>query len=303
MRVVAEANSCGEGWRRRLEQVEAAVSAIAEEGEAAERSNAGVDEAVAAVRELRRALEGDERAAGSGMRDLGRLEVLGHLAAGVAHEFNNLLFVIRGFAELARMDLPDGDPITTNLNRIEEAVDRAEGLTRMVLVTARPSDGGPAAIQLYPLVKEGIKVIRESFTDDVRVHQDIATDAGGVAINAVQAYRVIMTLLENAATALGEEGGFLSVTLAETESEASTGGSSLLLTVAYATGEDGEEAWNRLIEQGGEQASLPPEKEGVPQSVRDIVEGLGGVVRSRSLDDRVRSFEVVLPLSPKPAVR
>ncbi len=146
-------------------------------------------------------------------------------------------------------------------------------------------------------------MIRESFTADVRVHQDIATDAGGVAINAVQAYRVIMTLLENAATALGEEGGFLSVTLAETESEASTGGSSLLLTVAYATGEDGEEAWNRLIEQGGEQASLPPEKEGVPQSVRDIVEGLGGVVRSRSLDDRVRSFEVVLPLSPKPAVR
>ncbi len=301
--MVADVNSCDESWWRKLEQVEAAVSAIAEDSEAAERPSAGADEAVAAVRDLRRALEGDERAAGSGMPNLGRLEVLGRLAAGVAHELNNILFVIRGFAELARLDLPSGDPIATKLDRIEEAVDRAEGLTRMVLVTAWPSDGGPVPIQLHPLVKEGIKLIRESLSDDVRVQQDIATDAAGVEIDAVQAHRVIMTLLENAATALGEEGGFLSVTLAETESEASIGGSSLLLTVTYATGEDGEEVWKRLIEQGGEQASPLPESGGVPQSVRDIVEGFGGVVRSRSLDDRGRSFEVVLPLSPNPALR
>ena len=61
----------------------------------------------------------------------GRIEIIGHLAAGVAHELNNLLFVISGFSELARLDLSKHDPALANFDRIEEAVNRAKDLIEL----------------------------------------------------------------------------------------------------------------------------------------------------------------------------
>ncbi|MFV2072240.1 MAG: histidine kinase dimerization/phospho-acceptor domain-containing protein [Thermoanaerobaculales bacterium] len=232
-----------------------------------------------------------------------RLEVLGHLAAGVAHELNNLLFVIRGFSELARLDLPDEDPITAKLGRIEEAVDRAQGLTRMVLESAHPSDDGPPEIQLHTLVKEGVKLVRESLSSEIRVHQEIATDAAAVAVDPVRFFPVVMTLLKMAAVPLVADGGRLWATLTETKAGGATAGSNLVLTVGSATGDDEDEIWRRLAPEGRVPPSPLPQDEGATAPICEIVRDYGGEVRCRSIDQRGLCFEVLLPLSSTPAVR
>ncbi|MFV2073463.1 MAG: histidine kinase dimerization/phospho-acceptor domain-containing protein [Thermoanaerobaculales bacterium] len=235
--------------------------------------------------------------------DPGRLEIVGHLAAGMAHELNNILFVIRGFSELARLDLADEDPVATRLDRIEEAIDRAEGLTRMVLETAHPSDDGPMAIQLHPLVKEGVKLVGEGLPDNVRVHQAIATDAAAVAVDPVRFFPMIVTLLRMAAEPLVADGGMLWATLIETKVEGMTADANLVLTVGSATGEDEDEVWGRLTSGGRAPMSPLPENESTAASICEIVRACGGEVRHRSIDQRELCFEVILPLSPNPAVR
>ena len=235
--------------------------------------------------------------------DPGRLEVVGHLAAGVAHELNNLLFVIRGFSELARLDLPDEDPVTAKLDRIEEAVDRAQGLTQMVLESSHPSDDGPVAIRLHPLLKEGVKLIRESLPDEVRVHQEIATDAAAVFVDPVRIFPVILTLLKMAAEPLFSDGGRLWVTLTEAKAEGAITGSNLVLTVGSANGDDGDEIQRRLTSEGGVPKSPLPGDESTAKRICEIVGDCGGELRCRSIDQRGLCIEVLLPLASNPAIR
>ena len=64
--------------------------------------------------------------------------------AAVAHELNNLLTAIRGYTQLARESLPEGDPVRDDLDRVLDAAHRAAGLTRRLL-DAQPPDEGPDA--------------------------------------------------------------------------------------------------------------------------------------------------------------
>jgi len=227
--------------------------------------------------------------------DTERLKVLGHLAAGVAHELNNCFFVIKGFSELARLDLPSEHPITENLDRIEETIDRADALTRMVLECAHPSDSGVIAVQLHPLVKEAVKLVRERLPDEIRIHQAIATDAAAVAVDPVRFFPMVMTLLKIATEPLVSDGDRLWVSLAETDAGGSIEGSRLVLIVGSATGEDGEEIWRRLATGDGASTAGTPEPDGAAESIHEIVEAVGGELRCRSIDQRGLWMEVSLP--------
>lgn len=291
-----------DGWRQPLARVDTAVAALKASG------GAGVDEALAAVADLRRVLEAWEEASAARGSDVGSMVIIGHLAAAVAHEINNLLFVIRGSAELARLNLGDGDPMQARLRSIDEAVDRAKDLTAMVLYAARSAGGGPPPIPLHPVVKEGVKLARASLGDNVKVRQNVTASAPAIVVDPIKAYQLVMSLLDCAATTLTEGGGLLSVTLNVTDIEGGDrsgpgiAGSCLLLAVAWAVGEDAEDLINRASDRGGDRTEELPRGADLPGNAVEIVHGLGGQITGYTVGDGGLCIEVLLPLSPPPVV-
>lgn len=231
-----------------------------------------------------------------------RLKILGNLAAGVAHELNNFFFVIRGFSELSRLDLSNAHPVTESLDRIEEAVDQAEGLTRMILECAHPSGDGSVSIQLHPLVKQAVKLVRESLSDEIRVKQTIAPDAVAVKVDPVRLFPVIVAMLRTACNDLASQGGLLWISLAETAAAESEAPSALTLNVGSTTGADPDETWRRLQGDAGVPTSPPPgtdDAEWICTTIRE----LGGHLEWRRMDGRGMCIRTSFPPTPVEAVR
>jgi nitrogen-specific signal transduction histidine kinase len=208
------------------------------------------------------------------------------------------------------MTLSDDDLMRAKFNRIEEAVDQAEALTRMVLHTARPSESGPVPVPLHPLVKECLKRVESELPDNVKIHRQIATDAAAVAVDPVQFFKIVMTVLSAAASALKQEGCRLSVSFgqADVESRADRGnqllptGPVVVLAVEYACRENGPEDHGSRADQGGTKPFRLSEIEGSPPAIDTIVDNIGGVVTCRPIDGG-RRLEVMLPITAPRAVR
>ena len=77
-----------------------------------------------------------------------KMEVIGHLAGGVAHDFNNILAVIMGYSDLMTQDLKPDDPMRPFIEEIRHAGERAEGLTRQLLVFSRKQTVEPVVLDL-----------------------------------------------------------------------------------------------------------------------------------------------------------
>ena len=290
-------------WRAVLDRAEAAVSALAELPTSSGAGQAHGRQAAEAMQELRRMLTDSARAAGAGTFDLNRMEVLGHLAGGIAHEINNWFFVIRGFSGLARFDLAADHPLTDNLDQIDEAVDRAEGLTRMVLECSHPLGDGILSVRIHPLVKEGLKAMRGSLPESIRVHQAVATDAAPVLVEPIGFYCVVLALLRFAVDRLSAAPGLLWVALKEIEPEERGGDASVVLTVGSAVGDDPEELGRRFESDGPVVAGPPTGNDSVFAGIDETIKGFGGELRHRSTDGGCLSVEVVLSTAAEPAIR
>lgn len=239
-----------------------------------------------------------------------RLEVLGLLSAGVAHELNNLLFVIRGTAEISRMGLSEDDQLQARFGRIEEAVDRAQMLTTMVLDSAKPTGGLIPPIQLHPLVKECVKIVAGGLPDTIEVRQRIATDAAAVAVDPVSIFKVVMALLSATRNSLDRESAWLLVSLNDREIQAppdsptatSIGGPALVLTIAH-----GLQTVEYKDQDGGaasfDSGSIPISKvsNDLAETER-LVQSFGGHATCRDLAAGGHRFEVVLPMPSTPPI-
>ena len=82
------------------------------------------------------------------LRHAQKLEAIGQLAGGLAHDFNNVLAVIRGYVELLKLDLPENAHSQEALSHLDQAVDRAAGVTRKLLAFSRRQPKRPVVIDL-----------------------------------------------------------------------------------------------------------------------------------------------------------
>jgi len=142
-----------------------------------------------------------------------RLESLGVLAGGVAHDFNNVLAAIMGYAELARLEAPATGHLASHLDQIMGAADRARDLVQQILAFTRqaPSEARPVSLAL--IVREALRFLRSSLPTTVQIAQHVNPSSGFVSADPTQMHQVVMNLCTNAAHAMRDRGGVLEVRL------------------------------------------------------------------------------------------
>src|SRR5262249_35324527 len=146
-----------------------------------------------------------------------KLEALGTLASGVAHDFNNILSAVMGFTELATDEVPEGTLARCNLEEVLKACRRAKVLVQQVLTFSRLSRQNHELVQPQLTVAEVLTSLRASLPPSVEVRHHLDKVTGLVAVSASQLQQVLTNLYANAVQALGDQGGVLTIRLQRIE--------------------------------------------------------------------------------------
>jgi PAS domain S-box-containing protein len=145
-------------------------------------------------------------------RQAQKMESIGLLAGGVAHDFNNMLGVIMGQASFTLMKLPENDPLAKRMDSIIEAGHRAAELTGQLLAFSRQQVLEPKVFSANSVVSETEKMLRNIIGEDIQVVADLAADLGMVRADPGQLQQVIMNLAVNSRDAMPKGGRLLLAT-------------------------------------------------------------------------------------------
>jgi len=140
-----------------------------------------------------------------------RMEAIGRLAGGVAHDFNNILTVINGFSELALTELDGDHPVREDIAEISRASDRAASLTRALLAFSRRQVMRPQPVHLNEVVAGMAPMLEVLMGEAVQISVKPADNLGWAMADRAQLEQVILNLASNARDAM-PEGGRLTIT-------------------------------------------------------------------------------------------
>jgi PAS domain S-box-containing protein len=168
-----------------------------------------------------------------------KMEVVGQLAGGVAHDFNNIIAVIMGYGNLITADLEADSPLRKYADEIQHATERAAGLTRQLLIFSRNQTVQPVVLDLNVAVKELDKMLRRLVDEHIEMAVVLEKQNGRIKADPGYIWQVLMNLVVNARDAM-PNGGKLTiatrnVTLDENYTRTHTGiipGDYVMLTVS-----------------------------------------------------------------------
>ena len=150
-----------------------------------------------------------------------KLDSLGRLAGGIAHEFNNLLTVIVGYSDLMLAELPTGDPRRERLEQIKTAGGRASSLTQQLLAFSRRQVVQPSLIDLNTEVEQSERVLRWLVDEQIQIVHQLDSRLGQIKADQGQIKHVLMNLAINAKDAM-PNGGILTIRTANVDVERAT---------------------------------------------------------------------------------
>lgn len=136
------------------------------------------------------------------LQQLQKMESVGRLAGGVAHDFNNMLTAMLGHAELGRMRLDPSHPVYTDLEEISKAAERSADLTRQLLAFARKQTIAPKVLDLNVIVTEMLKMLQRLIGEDIRLTWQPAPNLWKVRIDPSQIDQILVNLCVNARDAI-----------------------------------------------------------------------------------------------------
>ncbi len=142
-----------------------------------------------------------------------KMEAIGTLAGGVAHDFNNILGVIVGCTELALLKSSENAQVQPYLKRLMEAANRAKDLVQQILDFSQQRKLERKPLRVGLVIKEALKMLRSSLPSTIDIRQNIESPLSMILADPTQIHQVLMNLCTNAAHAMMETGGTLEVRL------------------------------------------------------------------------------------------
>jgi PAS domain S-box-containing protein len=140
------------------------------------------------------------------LRQAQKMESVGRLAGGVAHDFNNMLSIILGNTEMILEDLEDTHPVVHNLNEIYKAAERSSNLTRQLLAFARKQTISPEKIDLNHAIEGMLKMIMRLIGEDINLAWLPQKNLWSVKIDPSQIDQILANLCVNARDAIKDVG-------------------------------------------------------------------------------------------------
>ncbi len=148
------------------------------------------------------------------IRQMQKMQAIGQLAGGVAHDFNNILTAILGNAEIAYSQIASDHPSRSNLTRILEAGNRASCLVQQILTFSHHRKFSRTVIALSPLVDEALAMLRATLPASVELTNSCNPDTPPTLADATQIHQVLLNLCTNSWHAMEGKPGRIAVSLA-----------------------------------------------------------------------------------------
>ena len=140
------------------------------------------------------------------LRQAQKMEAVGRLAGGVAHDFNNNLTVILGHTEMALTTLPETDPLHRRLQEIQKAGQRSASLTGQLLAFARKQTVAPSILSLNDIVEDLLKMLKRLIGEDIDLLWHPSDDLWPVRMDLGQVNQILANLAVNARDAIAGVG-------------------------------------------------------------------------------------------------
>ena len=236
------------------------------------------------------------------LRHTQKMEAIGTLAGGVAHDFNNVLTPIMGYTEIIRLKMKqDGftdQSVFDYLGEILKAAKRAKSLVEQVLTFSRSIEKKEVLQYLHPIIKEVMKLMRATLPSTVVIEEKIDEHCGRVFIDPVQIHQVLINLCTNASHAMAGQHGTMKVKLCLAP-PSGDGKEWLELSVADTGAGIEEELLDRIFEP---YFTTKEKTSGTGMGlamVHGIVSRQGGFIKVESELGKGSNFRVFLPLAQK----
>lgn len=225
-----------------------------------------------------------------------RLEAMGRLAGGVAHDFNNILTTIQGFADLAQSGLSTSDPNYAHIEEIRRASDRASSLTRQLLAFSRRPSAEKRLVEVNSLIRHLESMLRRVVGEDVHLVTQLERDAGLVFVDPGRLEHVLLVLVMHLREAM-PEGGVVRIESGGdvTASETSEPGLHAVLTISGSGPGMQSDVLARRI--GTDAVGDEPEAAESPilERLRESVVDLGGILEVQAEAGKSAQFTVRVP--------
>ena len=237
-----------------------------------------------------------------------KMETVGRLAGGVAHDFNNFLTVILTHASLIK-----DEPLHTinlgDVDRIIDASKRATLLVRRLLAFSRREEGKTLTRDLNQVVNETSHMLGSLIDEDVRLHLNLAPALGSVSAGAGEIEQIIINLVVNAGAAISD-GGEITIktdaaelTAADAQDMGTEPGEYLMLSVIDNGSGMDEKTKNRIFEPFFTTKGVGKGTGMGLSTIFGIVGRLGGITQVSSTEGEGSEFRVFLPKATEQAIK
>jgi two-component system, cell cycle sensor histidine kinase and response regulator CckA len=237
-----------------------------------------------------------------------KMEAVGQLAGGVAHDFNNMLTAIGGFAALLEGEVAEGTDAEEYVHEIQKATSRAAELTRQLLAFGRRQKLNAEVVDINALVREPQKMLRRLVPAHIEIELRLEPEAGQVRFDPTQMHQVLLNLVVNARDAMPGGGRLLirtrrqSIVQQQADGTLPPGEYVVLEVQDTGVGMD-DETLSRAFEPF---FTRKPKGQGTGlglATVEGIVSQSGGHIRVESRPGAGSTFSIWLPLAADPRPR
>ncbi|MBL0157213.1 MAG: PAS domain S-box protein [Bryobacterales bacterium] len=235
------------------------------------------------------------------LRQAQKMESIGRLAGGVAHDFNNHLTVINGFSELVLDQIGHDSPLHQPVSEIRKSGERAAAITRQLLAFSRKQILDPQSMNLNALIRDLSNMLRRLLGEDIAFRIHLEPGLGAIVADSSQMSQILMNLCVNARDAMPHGG---SLTITTSAGLTAAGRPAVNLSISDSGGGIDEATLPRIFEP-----FFTTKDPGVGTglglaTVHGIVEQSGGAIRVESVVGAGTTFYLTFPaiaITPTPA--